>query len=95
MTFFKNHFFLILGVFGSLFFFATMTLDLTRDSGGIEGMLFWISRLAGMIVTIPSQLLILFNDGNLIPFHRTISIGIGLGTCMVLDVIKNKLRHQM
>ena len=92
--FIKDHFFLIAGVLGSLFFFATMTMDLSRNSSGVEGLLFWISRLAGMIVTIPSQLLILFNDGNLVPFHRTISIGIGLGSCIVLDFLKNKLRNQ-
>ncbi len=94
MNFIKNHLILMVGLLGTLVFFATLPLDLSRDSTGIEGVLFWISRLAGMIVIIPNQLLILFNDGDMIPFHRTLSIGIGLGTCMVLDVIKNKLRHQ-
>ncbi len=84
----------MVGLLGTLVFFATLPLDLSRDSTGIEGVLFWISRLAGMIVIIPNQLLILFNDGEMIPFHRTLSIGIGLGGCMVLDVIKNKLRRQ-
>ncbi len=94
MNFIKNHLILMVGLLGTLVFFATLPLDLSRDSTGIEGVLFWISRLAGMIVIIPNQLLILFNDGDMIPFHRTLSIGIGLGGCMVLDVIKNKLRRQ-
>ncbi|MDJ0801364.1 MAG: hypothetical protein QNI89_04285 [Desulfobacterales bacterium] len=94
MNFIKNHLILMVGLLGTLVFFATLPLDLSRDSTGIEGVLFWISRLAGMIVIIPNQLLILFNDGEMIPFHRTLSIGIGLGGCMVLDVIKNKLRRQ-
>ena len=94
MNFIKNHLILMVGLLGTLVFFATLPLDLSRDSTGIEGLLFWISRLAGMIVIIPNQLLILFNDGEMIPFHRTLSIGIGLGGCMVLDVIKNKLRRQ-
>ena len=94
MSIVKNHVILMVGLLGTLVFFATLPLDLSRDSTGIEGVLFWISRLAGMIVIIPNQLLILFNDGDMIPFHRTLSIGIGLGGCMVLDVIKNKLRRQ-
>ena len=85
---------MMVGLLGMLVFFAKLPLDLSRDSTGIEGLLFWISRLAGMIVIIPNQLLILFNDGEMIPFHRTLSIGIGLGGCMVLYVIKNKLRRQ-
>ncbi len=84
----------MIGLLGTMVFFSTMTLDLSRDATGFAGLLFWVSRLAGMIVIIPNQLLILFNDGELIPFHRTLSIGLGLGFCMVLDLIKNKLRNQ-
>ncbi len=94
MRFIKDYLITIIGLAGSLFFFATLTLDLSRDATGLAGLLFWISRLAGIIVIIPNQLLILFNDGELIPFHRTLSIGLGLGFCMVLDLIKNTLRNQ-
>ena len=94
MNFIKNYLITIIGLLGSLFFFATMSLDISRDASGIDGLLFWASRLAGMIVILPSQMLILFNDGELIPYHRSLSAGIGWGGCLVLDLIKNKLRHQ-
>ena len=91
MNFIKNYLITIIGLLGALFFFATMSLDVGRDASGINGLLFWVSRLAGMVVIFPSQMLIIFNDGELVPYHRTLSIGIGLGGCLVLDLIKNKL----
>ena len=94
MNFIKNYSITIIGLVGSFFFFATMSLEISRDASGLNGLLFWASRLAGMIVILPSQLLILFNDGELMPYHRSISAGIGWGGCIVLDLIKNKLRHQ-
>ena len=94
MNFIKNYAITIIGLVGSLFFFATMSLEISRDASGLNGLLFWASRLAGMIVILPSQLLILVNDGELMPYHRTLSAGMGWGGCIVLDLIKNKLRHQ-
>ena len=94
MNFIKNYLITLLGLSGSLFFFSTMSLEISRDASGFDGLLFWASRLAGMVVILPSQMLILFNDGELMPYHRTLSCGIGLGGCLVLDLIKNKLRHQ-
>ncbi|MDJ0667031.1 MAG: hypothetical protein QNJ61_07125 [Desulfobacterales bacterium] len=94
MNFIKNYLITIIGLLGTLFFFATMTLEISRGASGIDGLLFWASRLAGMVVILPSQLLIVLNDGELMPYHRTLSAGIGWGGCLVLDLIKNKLRHQ-
>ncbi len=84
----------IIGLAGSLFFFATMALDVSRDASGLNGLLFWASRLAGMVVILPSQILFLINDGELMPYHRSLSAGIGWGCCLLLDLIKNQLRQQ-
>ena len=94
MNFTKNYLITMIGLLGSLFFFATMSLDLSRTASGLDGLLFWASRLAGMVVILPSQMLILFNDGELMPYHRTLSAAIGWGGCLILDLIKNKLHHQ-
>ena len=94
MKFTKDYLITIIGLAGSLFFFATMSLDISRDASGLDGLLFWASRLAGMLVILPSQMLILFNDGELMPYHRSLSAGIGWGGCLLLDLIKNKLRQQ-
>ena len=94
MRFIKDYLITIIGLLGSLFFFATMSLALSRDASGIEGLLFWASRLAGMVVILPSQMLILLNNGELMPYHRILSAGIGWGGCLVLDLIKNTLRRQ-
>ena len=91
MRFIKKYLITIIGLSLSLFFFATMPLDLSRDASGLYGMLFWVSRLAGIIVILPSQILIVFNDGELVQYHRSLSLGIGLGSCFVLDLIKNRL----
>ena len=94
MNLIKNYLITIMGLLGVIFFFATMSLDVGRDSSGINGLLFWASRVAGMVIIFPSQMLIIFNNGELVPYHRTLSIGIGLGGCLALDLIKNKLFHQ-
>lgn len=93
MNFIKNYLITIIGLSGALFFFSTMPLEISREASGLDGLLFWASRLAGMVVILPSRMLILINDGELMPYHRTLSFGIGLGGCLVLDLIKNKLRH--
>ncbi len=94
MKFIKDYLITIIGLTGSLFFFATMSLDISRDASGLDGLVFWVSRLAGMVVILPSQMLIAFNDGELVPYHRSLSAGIGWGSCLLLDLIKNKLRQQ-
>ncbi len=94
MNFIKNYLITIIGLLGTLFFFSTMSLEISRDASGISGLLFWASRLAGMVVILPSQMLIVFNDGELVPYHRTLSVGIGLGGCLALDLFKNKLFQQ-
>jgi hypothetical protein len=94
MNLLKNYPITIIGLLGTLFFFATMALEISREASGFSGLLFWASRLAGMVVILPSQMLIVVNDGELMPYHRSLSLGIGLGGCLVLDHIKNKLRHQ-
>ncbi len=94
MKFTKDYLITIIGLAGSLFFFATMSLDISRDASGLDGLVFWVSRLAGMVVILPSQMLISFNDGELMPYHRSLSAGIGWGSCLLLDLVKNKLRQQ-
>ena len=94
MKFFKNHSILIIGIIGSLFFFSVLSLNIDYDASGIKGLLYWTSQLAGIIVIVPREILFTINDGELVPFHRTISVCIGLGACMLLDYIKNKLRNK-
>ena len=94
MKFLKNHLILILGIIGSLYFFTVLSLNIDYDASGIKGLLYWSSQLAGIIVIAPREILITINDGEPVPFHRTISVCMGLGTCMLIDYVKNKLRNK-
>ena len=86
----KRHLFFICGLVCTIFFFIVTAQKFEYDAPGMEGLLFWFSQLAGIIVIVPSKLILMVTDGELVPFHRTLSVSIGLSACVILDLIVYK-----
>ena len=86
----KNNFFLIFGSLGILYFFLVLSFNLEYDAPGIKGLLYWSSQLAGIIVILPREIILFLNDGETIPYFRTICVIIGLCICVGADFLLRK-----
>ena len=86
----KRHLFFICGLVCTIFFFIITAQKFEYDAPGMEGLLYWVSQIAGILVIVPSKIILFITDGEVIPFHRTLSVIIGLGSCFILDLFIHK-----
>lgn len=81
------------GAVALAFHACILILEWSYDQGGLAGVLVLSSPVWGFMYWLPSELLLALNDGAAISGHALLSVFLGLGFCLLADVVVRRLRR--